>query len=299
MNTKVIRRILVASDLSERAFYAVHRGTLLAAQHKAQLLLLHVLDTKVSHQDLLELRQKGRKVTVDTLSKEAEANLREQADTLADEHPFNYSVHVEQGTDFVKIIEQASDDKADLLVLGAHGKHFFRDVFLGTTAENVVQKSDCPVLVVRNPPEDTYTRILVPVDFSEMSRQTLAFALSLAPNAKFLVLHAYHYPTEEVETEAAVSTPMEDNMEHLAQQARADLDEFLTEFNISSQNIECVVKFGGYPPAVIRMIASQEQADLVLVGAHAHSCTELRHLLLGSTAMHALRELSCDVLVVR
>jgi len=297
MNIKNIRQILVASDLSDRALYAVRRGALLAAQHKAQLSLLHVLDTKIPHQYLPELNQKGNKSVVDTLSKEAEKTLREQATTLSAKNHFNYNIHVEQGTELVKIIKQASKDKSDLLVLGAHGKHFFQDVFLGTTAEKVVHESDRPVLVVRNPPEGTYKRVLIPIDFSEMSRHTLALALSLTPNAEFIVLHAYHYPTEETENEAAISVSMEDNMAHLAQQAKIDLDQFLAECDLDTQHIEHIVKFGGYPPAVIRMIATQCQPDLVLVGAHSHK--NLRDLLLGNTAMHALRELSCDVLVVR
>jgi len=291
----MIKRLLVTSDLSEHAAYAVHRGALLAEQHKAQLLLFHVIDDEILHQNILELIQKGTLEAADRLLKDAEATLREQANTLAAKHVFNYSVHVEQGIDFVNIIHQARDDQADLIVLGAHGKHFIQDVFLGTTVEKVVRDSDRSVLVVRNPPEDDYARILITVDLSEMSRQTLAFAQSLAPDDSELhILHAYQYPTEE---EAAISaSTAEQYMENLEEQAKVQLDQFLAEFDFGTQRVERIVKFG-YPPAVIRMVAEQQKTDLTLVGVHSHA--DLRHLLLGSTAEHALRELSCDVLVVR
>ena len=62
----------------------------------------------------------------------------------------------------------------DLVVLGFRGRHCFRDVFLGTTAERVVRKGDRSVLVVRNRPEEAYRRVLVAVDFSPASAQLSA-----------------------------------------------------------------------------------------------------------------------------
>ena len=297
--TKTIKRILAASDLSERADYAVCRGALLATQHKAELFLFHVIDDEIVDQNLLKLIQKGTYAVIDKLSKDAAATLRERAATLATEHFFNYSVHVEEGTDFINIINQARDDQADLIVLGAHGKNFFRDVFLGSTAEKVARDSDRSVLVVRNASNNAYARLLITVDFSETSRQMLAFAMSLAPDAEFFVLHAYQRQTPKDEKGGAIFDAIkdyEDFMAHLENQAKVQLDQFLDEFDLGSRHIEPIVKCG-YPPNVIRKVAEQQQADLTLVGANIHA--DLQHFVLGNTAEHALRELNCDVLVVR
>lgn len=297
--TKTIKRILAASDLSEHADFAIYRGAMLAAQHKAQLFLFHVIDDEIVDQNLLKLMQKGTYAVVDKLSKDAETTLREQAALLADKHFFSYSVDVEEGTDFISIINQARDDQADLIVLGAHGKNFFRDVFLGSTAEKVSRDSDLPVLVVKNTPTDAYARLLVTVDFSETSRQMLAFAMSLAPDAEIFVLHAYQRQAPKDKEGIAIFDPSEDYEGFLAQlenHAKAQLDQFLDEFDIGSRHVERIIECG-YPPNVIRKVAEQKQADLTLVGANIHS--DLQHFVLGDTADHALRELPCDVLVVR
>ena len=132
---------MVASDLSEWADYAVHRAALLASEHKALLSLLYVIDEETPDPELLEKVRQGAKVVMDELSKEAEASLRGRATSLALKHPFEYSVQVEQGKDYVNIIKRARDAEADLIVLGFHGRHFFRDVFLGTTTEKWTSRS--------------------------------------------------------------------------------------------------------------------------------------------------------------
>lgn len=297
--TMTIKRILAASDLSEHADYAVCRGALLAAQHNAQLFLFHVIDDEIVDQNLLKLMQKGTYAVVDKLSTDAEATLRKRAETLATEHFFKYNVHVEEGTDFINIINQARDDQADLIVLGAHGKNFFRDVFLGSTAEKVARDSDRSVLVVRNESKDAYERLLITVDFSETSRKMLAFAISLAPNADLFILHAFQRQSPKKEEGVAIYDATDDYevfMAHLEKQAKVQLDQFIDEFDFGSRHIELIVECG-YPPNVIRKVAEQKQADLTLVGANTHS--DLQHFVLGDTAEHALRELTCDVLVVR
>ncbi len=297
--TKTIKRILAASDLSEHADYAVSRGAMLAAQHKAQLFLFHVIDDEIVDYNLLKLMQKGAYAVVDKLSKDAEATLRERAESLATKHSFSFSVHVGEGTDFINIINQARDDQANLIVVGAHGKNFFRDVFLGSTAEKVARESDRPVLVVKNTPKKAYARLLITVDFSETSHQMLAFAMSLAPDAELFVLHAYQRQTPKDEEGVALfdaAEDYEDFIAHLENHAKMQLNQFLDKFDIGSRHVELIVKCG-YPPNVIRKVAEQQQVDLTLVGANTHS--DLQHFVLGDTAEHALRELPCDVLVVR
>jgi nucleotide-binding universal stress UspA family protein len=49
------------------------------------------------------------------------------------------------------IVEHAERLHADLIVLGTRGRTNLRDLFLGSTAENVLAESDCSVLAVRPP----------------------------------------------------------------------------------------------------------------------------------------------------
>jgi nucleotide-binding universal stress UspA family protein len=73
--------------------------------------------------------------------------------------------------------------RADLLVIGARGTNPLRDAILGTTAERLLGKCGCPVIVVKRSPERAYDKTLVAVDFSHASEEALRAALRLAPSA--------------------------------------------------------------------------------------------------------------------
>lgn len=289
-----IKKIVLATDLSPRSKYALARAAQLAAQHQAHLTILHVLEELPKPWSRVEIESI---VSMTKQMSEAETKLREWSTDMVNLSGIEYSVEIVGGKPFIAIIETAYSLEADIIVLGAHGEHFFRDVFLGTTAEKVVRQGDRPVLVVRKPSKNVYRRVLVATDFSTQSRNALEMALCLAPDAEFHILHAYQYLDPENETkELAEADDTDDYMRELRKHAKKELDAFLSEIDLSGKNVKRIVDFG-YPPAVTRDVAARRRPDLVVVGATG--TTNLRHILLGSTAQHALHELSSDVLVVR
>ena len=52
------------------------------------------------------------------------------------------------------IVEEAAQHNADLVAMGTHGRSGLAHLLLGSTAERVVQKSPCPVMTMRRPPEE-------------------------------------------------------------------------------------------------------------------------------------------------
>ena len=59
------------------------------------------------------------------------------------------TLQVEDAPDVrAEIIEQAKEAKADLIVLGSHGRSGFEHLLLGSTTERVLRRAHCPVLVV-------------------------------------------------------------------------------------------------------------------------------------------------------
>jgi nucleotide-binding universal stress UspA family protein len=57
----------------------------------------------------------------------------------------------ETGRPAVTILDQARKLKPDLIVLGSHGHGLMHDLILGSTAQGVLRRSPCPVLVVPAP----------------------------------------------------------------------------------------------------------------------------------------------------
>ena len=56
-----------------------------------------------------------------------------------------------KGVPFVEILHCAGQVKADMIVLGTHGRTGLKHALFGSVAEKVVRKATCPVLSVRHP----------------------------------------------------------------------------------------------------------------------------------------------------
>ncbi|HEX9625775.1 MAG TPA: universal stress protein [Acidiferrobacterales bacterium] len=290
--TNPIRRILAASDLSERADHALARAARLAGEHGAALTALSVVEPQAPGGAEDWLWPQGA-LPADL---EAQVLAETRAQLAARPGALGARVVVRAGKPFVEIIQEARADGAELIALGAHGGHYLQDLLLGTTAERVVRKSDRPVLVVKREPHSGYARVLVPLDFSEPAREALALAARAAPQARFTLLHAYDIWYEgRLRTGGMTDEAIAQLHRDYAQQARGRMRTLARDAGLDVDDADCLVRHG-YPPTVIVQALRERDADLAVLGSHGRS--GLRYVLLGSVAEHVLRESPCDVLVV-
>ena len=216
--------------------------------------------------------------------------------------------HVKTGRAFDQICKLANQLEARLIVISTHGRTGLKRMFLGSTAERVVQHARCPVLVVREHERDfadlhqpteapsRKMKILVPVDFSECSRRGLTYALSFARpwNAEIILLHTVQIqPFIEPSHYAAY-----DRTPSLAAIERAAKGQMLklvrkTEFGGVPYKTDIQI---GRPAEQICQSAEDREIDLIVVSTHGH--TGLEHVLIGSVAEHVVRYAHCPVLVV-
>ena len=141
-----VKKILVPMDFSDLSKDALPWATFLAAQFKAEVVLLHVVE-KFPIDYLM-----GRELTSHTivpLVKQAEANLERATADLAKALDLKMSAVVREGRPYEEICDAAKVLGADLIVLTTHGYTGLKHVWLGSTAERVVQHAHRPVLVVR------------------------------------------------------------------------------------------------------------------------------------------------------
>ena len=87
---------------------------------------------------LEELTKSARLAVEDLFHKEERGGIAVEADVL-------------HGKPFVEIIRAARDASADVVVIGSHGASGLAETLFGSTAERVVRKAPCAVLVVRHP----------------------------------------------------------------------------------------------------------------------------------------------------
>ncbi len=143
--------------------------------------------------------------------------------------------------------------------------------------------------------------ILVPVDFSEPSREALEYAAGLAKQfgATLDVLHVWEAPSFVVPGSGMVSgTSSEISMHELIRKdAEQALDAFVREAGKRRIEVRSARAERGHPANAIVEAASDGSYDLIVIGTHGR--TGLARALVGSVAERVVRLARCPVLSVR
>lgn len=282
-----MKQILVATDFSQHAEKALGRAVLLATEHQAALEILHVI-TPASVDALCDFLPDPRHVVEENLTNSFYSQLYDFIDRLGPERPVKVRPHVKIAEVVAGIIESAESFNADLIVLGSHGEHSANELFVGTTAENVLAGGTRPVLIVKQPAIAPYSKIGVPVDFTERSATTIRKAGKLAPNATSCLLHAFQVPDHERLRQLGVSEEkIRRSRSEFYDHATQEIDKLAAEREDS--RISRVVEMD-YPPAMIRRWTEKRHFDLIVMGKHGDR--------LGSVIRHVLHNSACDVMIV-
>jgi nucleotide-binding universal stress UspA family protein len=140
-----LKRILVPIDFSDCSKKALQYALPLAKEHAATLTLLYVVPSSygageyggIDYASLqMTMKEDGEK----GLAKLAREEVRGEVST---------NTLVQVGSPSREIIESARSLPADLIVISTRGRTGLKHVFLGSVAEQVVQRAPCPVFVVR------------------------------------------------------------------------------------------------------------------------------------------------------
>jgi nucleotide-binding universal stress UspA family protein len=138
-------------------------------------------------------------------------------------------------------------------------------------------------------------RILAPTDFSEPSKQAIAYAFELAQTseAKLVLLHVVEPVDYPMRSYPHLVTTM---MDYLERQAHLDLAQMLPEAqDVKVEVVRRVVR--GIPYRTIVEVAEAENVDLIVMATHGR--TGLSHLVMGSVAERVVRTAPCPVLTIR
>jgi nucleotide-binding universal stress UspA family protein len=141
-----VRRILYPTDFSENAEAAWPHAVEMAQQLGAGLLLLHVTPTAVMVPETFLAAEQWAEIFA-AQRREAEEKLRALA---ASASGVRTEALVTRGVPFLEIARVAGERKADLIVMGTHGRTGLVHTLMGSVAERVVRIAPCPVLTVRH-----------------------------------------------------------------------------------------------------------------------------------------------------
>ena len=141
------KNILAAVDLSDEAQQVLDEAKRLATDHGARLMLLSVVKPLTQVYGGLDMAAYTQ-ATVN-FEREAQAQVLTQLKTLGSKLGVKAAdVHVTVGSPSTQIVDVANAQKADLIVVGSHGRHGL-GLLLGSTANGVLHHAKCDVLTIR------------------------------------------------------------------------------------------------------------------------------------------------------
>ncbi len=141
-----IKKILIPIDFSEHSLHALEYAKFFAGKFNAELILLNVVEPVVFITDLTMGQINIPSIESELLQK-SEEKINELVNSLKNE--YNVRGVVKLGKPYVEIIEFSKNENIDLIVIGSHGHTGVEHLLFGSTAEKVIRKATCPVLIIR------------------------------------------------------------------------------------------------------------------------------------------------------
>lgn len=142
-----MRVILHPTDFSKASETARRVARQLARDHGARLVVLHVapIDVYLEARFAAELDPADRGLALDALATKLDGpDLKHRVETW-----------LARGTTAEEIRRVAQDVAADLIVMGSRGRTGLGRFLMGSTAETVLSRADCPVLIVKPSPGES------------------------------------------------------------------------------------------------------------------------------------------------
>lgn len=281
MNQFGYDRILVPTDMSEFANEAIRYAALLQERMGSRITLLYADETYLPVDILemplawyLEQAPQTRERLLDKLREYAKDRLPGSA----------VETVVTQDAPARAITRTARDMKADMVIMGTHGRRGWRRALLGSVTEKVLHDIDRPVLTVTPEilsPAPAIRRVLCPVNFTYIARESLhhASAMAEAFDAELLVIYVAEgvQPPQLPEVEAAFSLWV----------APAVRDRARYRLSVVGDSD---------PAEGVLATAAEVEADLIVLGAQHRFFSDAT--VIGTTTQRVTRFARCPVLTV-
>ena len=295
-----VKNVLFATDFSATSEAALPYATAVCRHFGSTLHTVHV----ISDASLLLTTGGVDYVSMGTIYEDANTEAKEKLDELSDNFAGiphrNYVRHGQVWKSLASIIEE---NEIDLIVLGTHGRTGLGKLLLGSVAEDILRHASCPVLTVgpkvsgraKLPPPQNRRRDLAPLDlelrqivfatdFAQSSRWVAQAAIALAE--EFRSRLALVHVIEEYGELGRRPGPIEDSVQKLR--------ELIPPTAPLQYAPETVLEFGD-PAERILKVASEREADMIVIGAHSSSNVSSTHLP-WSAAHHVIAHAPCPVL---
>jgi universal stress protein E len=289
-------RILVGSDLGAASDEALRQALALARATQAELAVCHVLPEPQLH-SLFPAEHERDLEALSKLEERMTAALREQVEQLNSGAVLPLTLFVERGSAYSELVDRAEKWRADLIVVGNHGRADFKHLFLDSVAQRVARYAPCSALIAR---KDVEGVVLVASDLSDPSQLALTAGAREASRRKRRLVVVYASDTLSRRTAPAMAllgaNPTVEPPEVTLQ--REDLARQIIETSLKSLGAEADIRLVSGNPAeeILRLVVSLP-VELLVLGTRGRS--NVRRIMLGGVATHMVEAAPCSVLAVR
>ncbi len=267
-----MKRILVPTDFSKHAEYALKVAAQIARSNDSEIILLHMLELPNQAGDALGSGHNIPEIMF--FKNKAIAKLEDQmdADYLKG---INVSEIIQFEKAFEGILAVSRKNNVDFIVMGSHGASGFQEMFIGSNTEKVVRSAEVPVLVIKNEtPQFNADNFVFASDFSDEIkrpfRRVLEFAKTFNSHLSLVM----------------INTPNSFKSTHVAERIMSD---FVNEFGLSNYSTH-IYNDSNVEKGILNF-ANSVKADLI--GMCTHGRTGFSHFFNGSTTEdlvnHAVR----------
>jgi nucleotide-binding universal stress UspA family protein len=283
-----IKNVLVPMDFSPASRLALNWGVSLARSLRAKLTLMHVVEfpSVLRHpfgQESSEIEKKHHDQTMRMLSCLVAPE---------DQDDLDLQIVIKSGDIKKEIAEVIDEQRADVVVMGTHGRGLFGRWLIGSITEGLLRKVTIPVLTVcRARSALGVKRILFATDLSESTKQGFDFALDLARTMESDLVLAHVVNTAVSYADVEVLSDAGDMIEN----AEKELQQFATQARNADVNIQTFVLEGNVAEEILNT-ADRYCADLILITVQSKPFVE--RALLGTTAERVIREAKVPVFLI-
>ena len=256
-----MKKILVPTDFSKNAEYALRVAAQIARQYDAEIILLHMLELPHQSSDALGSGSDIPEIMFFKNRAIGKLDALAEVDYLSD---LNVSRVIQFEKAFEGIVNISRKNDVDFVVMGSHGASGFQEMFIGSNTEKVVRFSEIPVLVIKNEISEFNTeRFVFASDFSDEIKKPFAKML------EFSKLFGSHLHL------VMINTP---NSFKSTGVAESIMNDFIDEFQLSNYSTH-IYNDVNVEKGIINF-ANSVQADLI--GLCTHGRTGFSHFFNGS-----------------
>ena len=274
------KSILCPLDLSSASPQVLRWAALLANLYRAKLQILHAEWAEYPLYFLpsyIEELSAAAGKTREIIRGNLKSLLKENLPTTTP-----YEIAILEGHPVETILKYSEQHNPDLIVMGSHGRSGLARMRLGSVAENVVQQTSTPTLVVRapggKPVPSRISRILCPVTLEKHATESVSLSAVLAATsaAQLIIVHA----EKEIRTPDAYPRQL--------------CDVVPTDIRDHCELIELIRK--GSAAEQILLVAREHSVDIITLAAKHRRFLDFT--VIGNTTEMVMRHADSAVLIV-